>query len=171
MYKAGKSKKYVRASVLFYFIKNNVNEVLSMANLNFSLENKLKKKGCNVTSIERDKTIYNKQLKINKNEIILKNKPLIKEDCSKYNGLFLDMCGPYSKDTHKALQEVPSKGAVVITLLKSRESKFAQQFIDLNDRVNSYLRLFAGLDYNVERYIEYKDWDNSPMIVFFMKKL
>ena len=52
MYKAGKSKEYIRNSV-FLYLKNS-EKILSLPHTNFDLELKLSKHGSKVTTIERN---------------------------------------------------------------------------------------------------------------------
>lgn len=168
-YKASPHKEEIRKLVFKYFVKHKCTTVLTLPNLYFSLEERLVKKKIKVDCIERDLDIYKKQVKINPKNINLYKNNLGKFDVSSYDGLFLDLCGSFSNDLHKALKNITSGAAVVITLLKARESVFIQKYLDITNRAGSYVNLLKRYGLKTESYVEYNS--GSPMIVLFCVKM
>jgi hypothetical protein len=162
-YTPGKSKEDVRNHVLSYF--KGCEKVLTLPNLHFSLEKKLLEQGIKVECTERKVTIYKEQLKIAPSNIILYNKDIKHVDTSLYDGLFLDMCGPFSSSISEALHKLKDGSKIALTLLMSRESNELKKFINLNNRETSYITLLRRYNIYIEKYITYTD--TVPMGVFF----
>lgn len=167
-YTPGSGKGYIRDCVFLFFM--NCTKVLTLPNLYFGLEELLLNDGKTVECCEYKKETYLKQLKIAPKGIVLHHSDVCDIDLSEFNGVFLDFCGSWNKEYSKLLFSIKKDTNVVITLLMNRESKLTQQFIDLNNRHESYTRLLATFGLFVIKYVTYND-SNSPMCVFFAKKL
>ncbi len=166
-YSPGHSKENVRNHVFLYL--KECNNILTLPNLYFSLEERFLKEGKSVNCTESLRVIYNKQLKIAPSEIKLFNKNIKNIDTSNYDGLFLDMCGPFSNAISLSLLKLNKGSKIVLTLLMARESKELQKFIDIKNREESYILLLNRFNIQVEKYITY--CDTTPMIVLFGVKI
>ena len=156
-------------AVFLFFM--NCTRVLTLPNLYFQLEKLLLNDGKIVECCEYKKETYLKQLEVAPKDIILHHGDVCDMNLNRFDGIFLDFCGSWNKEYSKLLLSVKINTQVVITLLMNRESKVTQQFIDLDNRVESYIRLLATFGIVIIKYGEYGQGTKSPMCVFFAKKL
>lgn len=169
MYNASKTKPLIRKHTFNYL--KECSTVLTMPNLYFDLEQSLLNSGCSVECVEYKKEIYEQQLISAPSDIKLYNADLKNINVKKYDGMFLDMCGTFSKAVEVSLNNAVPQTKIVLTLLMLRESRKIQQYVDINNRYDTYLSFLDTFNFAIEKTIEYKDNLKSPMCVFFGKKL
>lgn len=166
MYTAGKMKKHVRNDVFLYL--SDCHHILTLPNLYFSLEQRLAKK-MKVDCVEIKKQIYLKQIQIVPCGIILNHGDVQYLDISKYDGMFLDMCGPFTFALSNTLKSVKSDCKLVITLMMAREGSHVKNIINIKEREKSYISLFNSYGIRISKFINYRD--TTPMCTFFGTKI
>lgn len=165
LYKTSKEKEYIRDEVFLFF--NSCNDILTLPNLYFNLENKFLKAGKNVDCVERDIDIYMKQLLIAPKAINLYNCDVKDLEISKYDGIFLDLCGCFSKSAEETLLKVSSGTKLAVTFMMARESRYIQRYINIACRELSYIQMFKKFGIEIEKFVKYSSTPQSPMCVFF----
>lgn len=166
-YKVTQNKIVIRAKVFDYF--SPCTNILSLCNLDFSLENSFINENKRVTVVEINPHIYKKQLKIADERIELIHDNILKSNPKKFDGLFLDFCGPYSSKMKDFLLNINRGSKVVLTFLAAREHVTLKSIINIYDRERSYIDLLKSLGFMVEYYSSYNS--PSPMLVFFCRKI
>lgn len=167
-YHPSEEKEYIRNLVFLFFV--NTTKVLTLPNLHFELETLLLKDGKEVHCCEKVQHIYQKQCVIAPENVKLHYGDIKTLDLGQYDGLFLDFCGYWNKDTSEILSKIKKGAYVVLTFMMNRESKTAQKLIDINKREESYVRLLATFGIQVEKFATYGSF-RSPMAVFMGRKL
>lgn len=167
-YTAGITKEYIRDNVFFFL--QDCKHVLTLPNLYFGLEKKLTKEGVKVDCAEYKVNTFKQQQKIAPDNITLFYNDVKDIDVTKYDGIFLDLCGTFNKSADAVLKRINYGTKISITFLMARENKVLQQKIDIKNREDSYINLLREYNLFVTKYINYNNTGNSPMCVFFGEK-
>lgn len=166
-YTPGKTKGYIRNEVSLHL--SSCNHILTLPNLYFNLEKEFLSKGIKVDCTEVREDIYIKQKEIAPKGVTLFNKDIQNVEVDKYDGVFLDMCGPFTESLSITIQKLKPNTEIVLTLLLARECNNLQRFIDINNREESYVKLLNKHGVDVNFYVNYTD--TTPMCVFFGTKI
>lgn len=160
----GDGKVYVRSIIADEITKLKPKRTFTLPNLVFEVENIASKYG-KVITCERNKQVYDKQLKLNKNPNIELNHAKASDilNKNKFDYIWLDLCGSYSKELNDCLNclQLSKDGKLVITISRARG-------ISLNNPEYFYKTLFRRYNYKIESIIDYND--TFPMSVYFLKK-
>lgn len=167
-YSAGKEKEHIRNYVFLHFI--DCEYVVTLPNLYFQLETLLLKHGIKVDCCEHKRDIFEKQKEIAPKRVTLYNCDVENLNLLKYDGIFLDLCGTFNKSSHKLFKNIKSKTKIAVTFLMARENNSLQEFLDINNREESYITLMDTYGINITKFINYSSYPHSPMCTFFGEK-
>lgn len=161
-------KEYIRNSVFLFF--KDCDNILTLPNLYFDLERQFIEDGRKqIDCCEYKPEIFKEQKLLAPPECNLFFGDVSEMDLSKYDGIFLDLCGFFSKSTDKVFKSLKPGTKIVVTFLLRRENKKLQKMIDIKNRESSYVLLLNKYDIFVTKYVNYGEW-RTPMCVFFGTK-
>lgn len=166
-------KQHVRKEIKELLRQSKSEKYLGLSNFNFEIEKLAIELGIQPVSCERDLNIFKQQLLIAPEGVKLihddiKNVVLQEE----YNFIWLDFCGTLSRSTRECFENLyfTRPTDVIITVCFAHETSEIQSYINIYDRVNSYIRFFERYGLATHKTCEYVD-SRIPMCAFFTKNI
>lgn len=160
-------KDFIRDKVIDLVEELKPKESFTLSHINLRVEDTCIKYG-NLTIAQKDIEMYQLQLGIFPDAKVHNTTASLVIKNNQFDFCFLDFCSPLNKEVVDCLDNLTTRN-LVITLLGAREHTFAKQFIDINNRLESYITFFKKR-YNLIVSEIYLYQTGSPMLVFFFDK-